>query len=187
MWVPARLLAIRSVPTRLRALLATALAVYAATAWWIASSYPGSLRPLVFIVLGGWLYGWYRARSRYGSRRGLPPGSLGLHSSICALVDYDFYKVQASRLGPVFKTNQFYRPVVCVVGLDRCQRFLRDHRNHLTSAPLSINRQISGGLLRYMEPELHQRYRKLLISCMTPNALDGGGLCCQPVLEPPTL
>jgi cytochrome P450 len=172
-WVPAALLATRGVPSRAKALLAGGLAAYAAAVVLIAVAWPGALGPLAVLALAGWGYATWRARSGAGHRHRQPPGSLGLRSSIRALADYRFYEKQATRFGPIFKTSQFYRPVVCLIGLERCQRFMRDRRAQLTSAPLPINRHIAGGLLRYMPPGTHGTYRKRLQSCMRAQVLAG--------------
>ena len=132
---------------------------------------PTQLAPLALLVLVGWAWRVGRARPNAGRRHGRPPGSLGLGASIRALREYRFYERESARHGPVFKTSQYGRPVVCVVGLDRCQRFLRENADRLTSAPLPIHRDVSGGLLRYMEPDSHGRYRRLLQAAMRPQVL----------------
>ena len=170
-WMPVTLLIVRGVPPRARILLIAGVVAYVAAAAWMAAAWPAGLRPLALIVLAGWVTLAWRARPNAGQRRRLPPGSLGLRSSTRALADYCFYEKEAARLGPVFKSNQYYRPVVCVVGLERCQRFMREHRERLTSAPLPIDRYITGGLLRYMEPGAHGEYRKRLQSCMKARVL----------------
>ncbi len=119
---------------------------------------------------------WWRARPSHGEARGLPPGSLGLITSLRALREYDFYRRQIERHGPVFKMSQYHRPVACVVGLRRAREVLQRHRAELSPAPLFINRYTSGGLLRYMGPEQHQTYRRWLRSCMTPQVVRA----CEP-------
>ena len=179
MWVPATFLGVRGVSAVAKTLLATGLVVYASIAIWIAVSRPAALGPLVLVVLAGWALMVWRARPMAGRRRGLPPGSLSLRSSIRALRDYRFYAKQASRFGPVFKTSQYHRPVLCIVGLERCQRFLRENREALTSAALPIDRYVTGGLLRYMDAANHALYRRRLQSCMKPGVLAG----CEGLIE----
>ena len=172
-WVPARLLLIRGVPTKAKLLLFAALTTYLGMAISITLAFP-ELNPLLLgLVVSGWVVALWRAQPTFGARRGRPLGSLGLSSSFKALANYDFYLEQARRFGPIFKSNQYFRPVLCIVGLERCQTFLRVNRGRLTSAPLPINRHISGGLLRYMDTAQHRKYRRLLASCMTPRALLG--------------
>ena len=179
MWVPATFFGVRGVSLLARASLAIGLVLYAAAAVWITVALPAALGPLALVVLVGWALMTWRARPTAGRGRGLPPGSLGLRSSIRALSDYGFYAKQASRFGPVFKTSQYHQSVVCVVGLERCQRFMRDHRERLTSAPLPIDRHVTGGLLRYMESADHALYRRRLQSCMKARALTG----CESFIE----
>ncbi|MEJ2085843.1 MAG: cytochrome P450, partial [Acidobacteriota bacterium] len=169
-WVPAKLFLVRGAPAKAKLLLFVALATYLAVAISITFAFPDVRPMLLGSVVGGWVVALWRAQPRYGDSQGRPLGSLGLSSSFEALSNYDFYHNQSHRFGPIFKSNQYFRPVLCVIGLERCQTFLRDNRDHLTSAPLPINRYISGGLLRYMETDQHRRYRRLLASCMTPRA-----------------
>ena len=173
LWIPALLLAVRGVPAPPRLFLAAGIALYAGAAAWVAGVWPGALLPLAALVGIGWVWMAWRARPGAGRRRGLPPGSLGVRSSLRALADYRFYEGETGRHGPVFKTSQYHRPVLCVVGLDRCQRFLREHAERLTSAPLPIDSYVEGGILRYMPPERHARYRRLLQSCLKPRVLAG--------------
>lgn len=171
LWTPAALLAVRGVPARVRALGAAGAVTWAAGASGIAVARPAALGPLAALVLAGWAWRIWRARPAAGRRRGLPPGSLGFRSSIRALADYGFYHGEAARWGPIFKTSQYERPVLCVVGLERCQRLLREHRERLASAPLPIDPYVAGGLLRYMEPAKHGVYRRRLQACMRPRVL----------------
>ena len=104
-WIPALLIAVRGVPARPRLFLAAGIDLYAGAAAWIAVVRPAALLSLAVLVGIGWLWMAWRARPRAGRRRGRPPGSLGVRSSIRALADYRFYEKEASRHGPVFKTS----------------------------------------------------------------------------------
>ncbi len=179
MWIAASLFLVRGVPLRARVLLAAGMLAWVAAAIWLVARWPAWTAPLAALVLVGWSILAWRARPGAGTRRRRPPGSLGLRSSIRALADYGFYEKEAARHGPIFKSNQYYRPVLCVVGLERCQRFLREHRDRLTSAPLPIDRYITGGLLRYMEPASHVEYRRRLGACMKPGVL----AACEPAIR----
>src|SRR5688572_10151674 len=178
-WIAATLFLVRGVPPRAKVLLAAGILAWMAAAIWLVTQWPAATAPLAALVLLGWAIMAWRARPRAGTRRRRPPGSLGLRSSIRALADYDFYDKEASRLGPIFKSNQYYRPVLCIVGLERCQRFLREHRDRLTSAPLPVDRYITGGLLRYMEPASHVEYRRRLQACMKAGVL----AACEPAIR----
>ncbi|MDX1393620.1 MAG: cytochrome P450 [Gemmatimonadota bacterium] len=123
------------------------LAVAAAVRW------PPVLHVLTGLALVGALGAWLRARPTYGTRRGWPPGSLGVGQSFDAITRRDYYLEQSRRHGPVFKTSQFGRPVVCLVGLDLARDVLRSDR--LAGAQLPYNRLLPRGSLRYMDPGTH--------------------------------
>ncbi len=99
---------------------------------------------------------WWRGGDRFGASRGLPPGSLAFWRSIEALVDRSFYLRQTRRHGPLFKSAQFHRGVVCVVGLEWGQRLLREHGARLGPSRQPFDREVSGGFLRYMDDETHR-------------------------------
>lgn len=100
-------------------------------------------------------------RVEYGRAQSLPPGSLSLGGSTQALLDRNFYRSTAAKLGPVFKTTQFHQPTVCVVGLDRAQALLRLHEASLGPSVQGFNRAIPQGFLRYMSVETHGVYGPL--------------------------
>ena len=103
---------------------------------------------------------WWRARPSYGRLRKLPPGSLGLGHSLDALPNPRYYLEQAARYGPVFKTSEFGRPVVCIVGLTRIRTILAAQGASFAGARFTrrYHRFIPRGLLRYMDPGTHQEY-----------------------------
>lgn len=113
----------------------------------------------VAVALAFWT--GFRARPSAGRRRRLPPGSLGLLTSLEALADRRFYLDASRRFGPVFKMAQVRRPTVCVVGLDRGHQIMREHASALRSPPLPFSHEIEGGFLRYMDAETHERYGPL--------------------------
>lgn len=123
---------------------------------------------IITVIVG--ILAWVRARPAYGSRRGLPPGSLGLGRSLDAIGDRHFYRDQSRIHGPVFKMSQFGRPVVCVVGLETAREVLRS--DALAGARLPYNRFLPKGTLRYMEPRAHGEeapfFRKVLGSVDLP-------------------
>ena len=85
-----------------------ALGVVAAVAvgLWLFIQSPGTRRAMVIVVAVGAVVAWIHARPSYGTRRGLPPGSLGLLTSLEAVDDPAFYARTAARHGPVFKMRQ---------------------------------------------------------------------------------
>lgn len=124
---------------------------------------PGWLRPLSIpaaVVLAVLLW---RARPGYGVASGLPPGSL-LPFAVRPWSDPEFYAKQAARYGDVFKTSQFGRPMICVVGLERANRLLLEHDEQLVAPPLPFNRFIAGGYLRYLPEATHADYRRIFRS-----------------------
>jgi cytochrome P450 len=112
---------------------------------------PPALRALTGIaVLATAAFAW-RAHPRYGARRGLPPGSLGLRRSLLAISDRGYLGRQAQQHGSVFKVAQFHHGVVCVVGLAAGRELLRRHGDALRPAPLPLSGEIPRGFLRYMD------------------------------------
>ena len=117
---------------------------------------------------GAWLL--WRIRPQYGVRSGLPVGSL-FPLPTRPSSDPDFYLRQAKRYGSTFKTSRFGRPMICIVGLERANRLLREHDADLAATPLPFNRYIEGGYLRYLPEELHSAYRKRFHGAFHSDAL----------------
>ena len=109
---------------------------------------------------------WWRGRVGYGRARGWPPGSLALGRSFDAIGDRDYYRTQARLHGPVFKTSQFGRPVVCVLGLALARQVLRNDEA-LAGARLPYNKLIPKGSLRYMRQREHGTEAPLFRSALT--------------------
>jgi len=110
----------------------------------------------------------WRSRVSFGRSRGLPPGSLSPWRSIEALIERDFYSCQAKQYGPVFKMGQFHRGVICVVGLERGHRILRDYRKNLGPSVQPFNLEVPGGFLRYMDDDTHRKYAGLFRASLSP-------------------
>jgi cytochrome P450 len=97
------------------------------------------------------------------SRYRLPPGDVG---DIEQLEKSDRYYLlhQTSQFGPIFKgkgTNQLW---VCIIGLDRCRRFLQAHARKLQGYMHDLEPMVPKGALRKMEGDDHRKYRKALVS-----------------------
>ncbi len=115
----------------------------------------------------------WRARPDFGRSRGLPPGTLAATS--LAMVEDDRHLLdQARRYGPVFKIGRYGQKIVCVLGLERCNALLRRHGDDLVSGGLPFDRLIPGGFIRYMPPDRHARYRRLLAGALTPELVRSG-------------
>lgn len=113
---------------------------------------------------------WVRARPGYGSRRGLPPGSLGLAASLDAISDQDFYLRAARRWGPVFKMSQLHRPVVCVADLSLGLQVLRAPGDGFAQSSWAFSRLVPGGYLEFMSGSSHARLRAILAPGFTEAA-----------------
>jgi cytochrome P450 len=111
---------------------------------------------------------YIRARPNFGQHRSLPPGSLGLATSLDAITHEGFYAQAAQRWGPVFKMAQFHRPVVCVVDLPLGLGLLEGQRANLDQPKLPFGRLAPGNYIEFMNDEHHARYRGIL-----RNALSG--------------
>jgi cytochrome P450 len=160
---------LRSFPGRALGLVACWVAGIASVVI-VTVAYPAMLR--VIAVLAGIVVlalAW-RARPAYGRSRGLPPGSLGV-LPVGPLVDDRFFLRQGNRYGPIFKTSQFMRPMVCVIGLERCQELLRRYDDQLTPPALPFDRFIDGGFIRSMPAAAHDRYAPLLRAAMPGDAM----------------
>ena len=172
-WLEAAALSAAALPVlrvseRLRTVFPRVAAIFTLTmvAWLmiligLAHWWPTGLSVLmVLVIVVGAAAAWY-SRPAFGRTRGLPPGSLSVPVSISAIADRDFYRRQAERYGPVFKMAQFHQPVVCVVGLERGHRLIREHDEALGPSPQPVTDEIPRGFLRYMDHEAHAIYGPL--------------------------
>lgn len=114
-----------------------------------------------------------RAHPHFGRRRGLPPGSLGLATSLDAIDDPDFYARAARTWGPVFKMSQVHQPVVCIVDLAVGHELFRTHAADLAPSRWSFNRLVPGGYIEYMRGSTHGKYRAALGRAFADMRLDG--------------
>lgn len=154
-------------PRQWSVLAAVGLAVTAAMVA-VAVFQPNWLLPIAVVVVSFAGVSAWRSRSGFGRGSGLPPGSLSPWRSIDALVERDFFTHQAERYGPIFKMAQFHRGVICVVGLERGHRVLRECQKNLGPSVQPFNREVEGGFLRYMDDGTHRRYAGLFRSALSP-------------------
>lgn len=137
------------------ALLASGLA-------WTAWSRPVMLHGIALATAGLLLAAWRHARSDYGRRRGLPPGSLGLGRSLDAITDIEFYANAAKQWGPIFKMSHVHRPVVCVTHLPLAVELLRRDDGALRQVDWPFDRVVPGGYVEFMNDDRHAMLRELL-------------------------
>lgn len=152
---------------RVAVALAAAAAVATGIAAWGALDEPVALHVLAALATGATLAACWRAHPGYGTRRGLPPGTLGLHGSLRAVTGHRYLHAQSLRHGPVFKTAQVHNRVVCVVGLERGREALRRHAAVLRPAEAPLSQAIPKGFLRYMEPDDYDAYARRLRPAFT--------------------
>ncbi len=139
---------------------------------WLGTHWP-FVRSAVVVAIGLMsVLALVRARAVYGSRRGLPPGSLGLATSLDAIDDPSFYARAAERWGPVFKMSQIHRPVVCVTDLTLGLEFIHENDAMLEQSDWSFNRLVPGGYLEYMNGAAHAKHRAILAPTFTREAIE---------------
>jgi cytochrome P450 len=143
------------------ALLAVALGV------WMVTATPLSRRMTAVLAAVAGIVAWLHARPSLGRRRGLPPGSLGLRTSLEAVDDPSFYARGAATHGKVFKMRQVHQPVACVTDLETINDVLRRDDGSLGQSEWSFNRLVPGGYLEYMEGDPHSRYRQLFATAFS--------------------
>jgi cytochrome P450 len=165
---------LRGLPT-VAATLAAAVVAYVGGIVAVTLYVPMLLRPLALLGVAIVIGERWRARIAYGRARGLPPGSLGILPR-APLRDHRFFQKQAARHGPIFKTSQFLRPMVCVVGLPRGLDLLSRYDKLLQPPPLPFNQLIPGGDPRWMTAEQHAAFIPVLRAAFTRNVISA----CEP-------
>ena len=158
----------------LAAIIAAVTLAGTGVAAWAMMRWPALRHLGAAVTVAALVLAWWRARPGYGVARGLPPGSLGIGRSLDAIDDRTFYLDQARTHGPVFKTGQFGRPVVCVVGLARGRALLNAHPTALAAATLPYNRRLPRGTLRYMSERDHRDEAPLFRATFASLGLDAG-------------
>lgn len=139
----------------------------------LAVWFPSLLHAIALILLPASATLAWRARPNYGKKRGIPPGSLSLTQSLGALAERHHYLEQAAKHGPIFKMAQFHKPVICIIGLEKGFRLLREQRTALGPSMQPFNRAVKGGFLRYMDDQVHSRYGPLFMKALAAKKLAG--------------
>lgn len=88
----------------------------------------------------------------------LPPGSMAFASGVRGLASRTWYLERFGVHGPVFKSTQFGRPILCVLGMERICRLMRGHAADLGPSPLGFTESLMGNFLRYMDDARHAEY-----------------------------
>ncbi len=96
------------------------------------------------------------------SRHKLPPGNL-VRLDELEKSDRTFLIQRAAEVGPVFTAIAWDEFWVCVMGLERGRRLLREHGSALRPMTLKLEPLFPQGFLRQMQGEDHRRYRKALM------------------------
>lgn len=122
------------------------------------------------VVVVALLTGW--ARAAVGRGRGEPPGDRSPVAWVRDLARRDAYQRRFDRHGPVVVGSQFGRSVVCIHGIERGQRLLREHRSAVGPSPLPFTQQMMGDFLRYMDDETHDRYGPMFRRALSREVTD---------------
>lgn len=157
---------------RFAAILALVGVAALAAVIWAAVRSPIALRWMAIAAVVCIAFFAWRSRPGSGRSGSRPPGSLGLKSSLDAIVDRSFYAGQAKRHGPVFKMAQFHQPVVCIVDIGKGRELLKRESESLVLAPLPISAEIPRGFIRYMKPDDYAVYSQLFRSAFSEVVLE---------------
>lgn len=110
-----------------------------------------------------------RWRERF-SRHRLPPGPF-LRLDQIEPQDRTFLIRHAAEHGPVFKAVWMEEMWVCIVGIPRCRRFVKECGDHIRLLSLRLDRFIPKGFLRQLEGDEHRHYRRALTRAIRPGDL----------------
>jgi cytochrome P450 len=153
-----------------RGRLTAAAAVYAGAAlvaglvvdWWVAAL---MLTPFALEALR---IAW-RARPSWGRAAGLPPGRVGVGTE--PMLRFDALAEAARRYGPVFKSNYYRDPLVCIADLPLGTELLRRDAEALGHRPNFFNANIPGGAIRWAAEPRHSDLRRLFGRAMSARAV----------------
>lgn len=115
-------------------------------------------------------WSWLHAQPWWG--RHLPPGSLGLLTSLDALEQPDWYAMAVQRWGPVFKMSQFHRPVLCIADLGIARTFLVSQSAGLRQSGWGLNRLVPGGYVEFLDGAAHAAMRGALVPGFNQSVLE---------------
>ena len=69
----------------------------------------------------------------------------------------------AAEHGPVFKAMAWNELWICIIGLDRCSRFIQENKERIRPVTIDVTRLYERGFLRQMQGKEHRTYRKPLV------------------------
>lgn len=122
---------------------------------------------IVAAVIVSFVVATFALRTVLGRFRNEPPGSRSPVTSTRDLAHRDSYTRRFERHGPIVLSSQFGRTVVCILGIERGQKLLREHRPAIGPSPLAFSQQMMGGFLRYMDDDTHDFYGPLFRRAMS--------------------
>lgn len=126
----------------------------------------------------------WRARVHRGRSSAWPPGKVSITRSLRAMAHREAHLDAVSEWGPVYKTAQFHRPVVGMVGMAGARAVFREHHASLGASVLPFDESVTGGFLRYMSDEDHDRYGTLFRRALGGSALSGVSEATTRALDP---
>ena len=115
----------------------------------------------------------WRARVHRGRSSAWPPGKVSITGSVRAMAHREAHLDAVSKWGPVYKTAQFHRPVAGLIGMTEARAVLREHHASLGASVLPFNESVTGGFLRYMSDDDHDRYGSMFRRALGGSALSG--------------
>jgi cytochrome P450 len=85
------------------------------------------------------------------------------------MMRFDYFARQSRRHGPVFKSNYFVTPMVCITDLELATRLFRDAAEDLGHRPLTYDRHVPEGAIRWAPEPRHTDLRLLFGRAMPPS------------------
>lgn len=99
------------------------------------------------------------------NRRRMPPGDfIPLHPQECRNRHILLQKFQIH--GPIFRTFNWGNVWVCIQGIDRCRRFIREHDDSILPGTFDLTALVPQGFMRAMEGDTHRHYRNALVTSL---------------------
>ena len=100
----------------------------------------------------------------------LPPGAIA-HLDRRERSNRRILLDEASAIGPVFKASAWGELWICLVGVSRGRRFLKEHSSKLELMTMRLEPLFPKGFLRQMEGEDHRHYRRTLVRAIRSDDL----------------